>query len=97
MRAVNLKTEYLKDPMGIDIVDPRLFWNCGGGTVQTAYQIVCRDDSGRILWDTGKVSGSSMRAVYSGSPLKRKHRAVRWTARRVFPACRRGQRGKKQL
>ena len=43
MRAVNLKTEYLKDPMGIDIVHPRLFWNCGGGTAQTAYQIVCRE------------------------------------------------------
>ena len=80
MRAVNLKTEYLKDPMGIDIVHPRLFWNCGGGTVQTAYQIVCRDDSGRILWDTGKVSGSSMRAVYSGSPLKSRTRVL-WKVR----------------
>ena len=76
MRAVNLKTEYLRDPMGIDIVEPRLFWNCGGGTVQNAYQIVCRDDSGRILWDTGKVSGSSMRAVYSGSPLKSRTRVL---------------------
>ena len=36
MRAVNLKIEYLRDPMGIDIVEPRLFWNCEGGTVQNA-------------------------------------------------------------
>ena len=40
MRAVRLRTEYLKDPIGIDIPRPRLFWNCEGGLRQTAYQIV---------------------------------------------------------
>ena len=32
MNAVKLRTEYLKNPMGIDITQPRLFWNCEGGT-----------------------------------------------------------------
>lgn len=31
MNAIRLKTEYLKNPIGIDIVKPRLFWNCAGG------------------------------------------------------------------
>ena len=31
MKAVNLRTEYLIDPVGIDIPNPRVFWNCEGG------------------------------------------------------------------
>ena len=31
MIAVNLRTEYLKDPLGTDLQNPRLFWNCEGG------------------------------------------------------------------
>ena len=59
MRAINLKCEYLKSPIGIDIKKPRLFWNCEGGITQTAYQIVADN------WDSGKVQSSSMRAEYS--------------------------------
>ncbi len=58
MIAVNLKTEYLKNPIGIDIKNPRLFWNCDGGKKQTAYQIVADN------WDSGKVESSSMYARY---------------------------------
>lgn len=31
MNAIRLKTEYLKNPIGIAIVKPRLFWNCADG------------------------------------------------------------------
>lgn len=55
MKAINLKTEYLKNPIGIDIDNPRVMWNCEGGIKQTAYQIVT--DS----WDSGKVASGSMR------------------------------------
>ncbi len=58
MIAINLKTEYLKNPIGIDIKNPRLFWNCEGGERQTAYQIVADN------WDSGKVESSSMYAEY---------------------------------
>lgn len=58
MIAVNLKTEYLKNPIGIDIANPRLFWNCEGGKKQTAYQIIADN------WDSGKVKSSSMCAEY---------------------------------
>lgn len=31
MKAIRLKTEYLKNPCGIDFTAPRLLWNCEGG------------------------------------------------------------------
>lgn len=63
MKAINLKTEYLINPIGIDIRHPRLFWNCEGGTKQTAYRIVAKTDE-QIVWDSGKVSSDSMHADY---------------------------------
>ena len=57
MKAVNIKTEYLKNPLGIDIENPRVMWNCEGGVTQNAYQIVTDD------WDSGKIESSSMRIV----------------------------------
>ena len=58
MKAIRLRTEYLKDPMGIDVRQPRLMWNCEGGKTQTAYQIVTE------YWDSGRVESDSMQAVY---------------------------------
>ena len=73
MKAVNLKTEYLESPIGIDIQHPRLMWNCEGGVRQTAYQIVTE------CWDSGKVESSSMQAVYP-EPLSDGER-VSWKIR----------------
>ena len=80
MRAIRLKTEYLKNPIGIDIVRPRLFWHCEGGVAQTAYQVICRDENDETLWDSGKVPSSSMRVRYGGAPLSSRAR-VRWSVR----------------
>ena len=63
MKAINLKCEYLINPMGIDIQNPRLMWNCEGGIKQTAYRVIAKSDE-KIAWDSGKVSSSSMRAEY---------------------------------
>ena len=63
MKAINLKCEYLINPMGIDIQHPRLMWNCDGGIKQTAYRIIAKSD-GKIVRDSGKVCSSSMRAEY---------------------------------
>ncbi|MGN1234445.1 MAG: alfa-L-rhamnosidase, partial [Christensenellaceae bacterium] len=63
MKAINLKTEYLIDPIGIDMERPRLMWNCQGGVKQTAYRILAKTD-GKILWDSGKVFSDGMRADY---------------------------------
>ncbi|MBQ7057850.1 MAG: family 78 glycoside hydrolase catalytic domain [Firmicutes bacterium] len=66
MKAIRLRTEYLKDPMGIDITEPRLMWNCEDGKGQRAYQVICTDPDreDEILWDSGKTVSSHMQAVY---------------------------------
>ena len=58
MKAIRLRTEYLENPLGIDIRSPRLQWICEGGVKQTAYRIVTEK------WDSGKVASSSMHADY---------------------------------
>ena len=76
MKAINLKTEYLINPIGIDIKNPRLMWNCEGGKRQTAYRIVATS-GGKMVWDSGKVQSSSMRAEYPKAPVSRQR--VEWT------------------
>ena len=58
MKAIRLRTEYLENPLGIDIRSPRLQWICEGGVKQTAYRIITEK------WDSGKVASSSMHADY---------------------------------
>lgn len=63
MNAINLKCEYLINPIGIDIQKPHLMWNCENGIKQTAYQIVAKSDN-KIVWDSGKVISSSMNVEF---------------------------------
>ena len=58
MKAIRLRTEDLKNPLGIDSKHPRLMWNAEGGVRQTAYQIVTQ------RWDSGKVESGTMWAAY---------------------------------
>lgn len=76
MKAINLKTEYLINPIGIDIRHPRLFWNCEGGTKQTAYRIVAKTDE-QIVWDSGKITSESMHADYPNDLASRQR--VEWS------------------
>ena len=71
MKAVRLRTEYLNDPIGIDLRHPRLFWNCEGGKKQTAYRITTEH------WDSGKVESCTMRAEYPMELHSRER--VNWT------------------
>ena len=70
MKAIDLKTEYLVNPIGIDIQKPRLVWNCEGGIKQSAYRIVAVS-GGKTAWDSGKVKSGSMRAIYPQKLLSR--------------------------
>ncbi|MDO4853590.1 MAG: family 78 glycoside hydrolase catalytic domain, partial [Clostridia bacterium] len=70
MKAIRLQTEYLTNPIGIDVQHPRLFWNCEGGKRQTAYRIVTEN------WDSGKVASSSMHADYPNALTSRER--VHW-------------------
>lgn len=78
MKAVELRTEYLKDPAGIDFACPRFFWQCEGGITQTAYRIVCTG-RGETLWDSGKVMSSVMTCVRYQGKVLRSRDIVQWS------------------
>lgn len=80
MKAIRLKCEFLSDPVGIDIVRPRLMWNCEGGIRQTAYEIETVSGEERRLWSSGAVESSSMLAKYSGPALESRS-ALCWRVR----------------
>lgn len=79
-KVVELKCEYLKNPIGIDVKRPRLSWQIESsehGLTQKAYQIfVSRSESpflGKMapIADTGKVeSAESNQVAYSGPELR---------------------------
>ncbi len=71
----NLQCEHLVNPLGIDVVNPRLSWqltDSSQGAIQTAYQLVAGTDSASVaigngnMWNTGKLLSDSMLIVYSG-------------------------------
>jgi alpha-L-rhamnosidase len=76
----NLKCEYLTNPMGIDVRQPRFSWvlqHSERGQKQTAYQVLVAskpellDQDKDDLWDSGKVaSEESVHLVYAGKPLE---------------------------
>jgi alpha-L-rhamnosidase len=66
--VTNLLTEYLENPLGIDVQEPRFSWCLQSGrrgAYQTAYQIQVADSlealvSGRPnVWDSGRVASSN--------------------------------------
>lgn len=83
LTPVGLKCEYRENPVGVDVVQPRLTWvypldaSTPRGWMQSAYQIRVATSLARLtsdradLWDTGKVAGSQTRLItYAGEPLK---------------------------
>lgn len=65
MKAINVKTEYMKNPVGIGAKNPRIMWNCDGGQKQTAYCIDAVVDGKE--WSSGKVESGSMHADFGGA------------------------------
>ena len=78
--STNLRCEYRVDPLGIDVVEPRLSWVLESkvrGEKQTAYQVLVATSEKELakdqgdLWDSGKVeSDQSVHVVYKGRPLE---------------------------
>ena len=77
---VELRCEYLINPMGIDIQDPRFFWQLKSfrnGEQQSAYEIIVADNLRDInrkrgnMLNSGKIiSADNTHIVYNGQPLK---------------------------
>jgi alpha-L-rhamnosidase len=81
MQAYSLKTEYLNNPLGIDVLCPKFFWKCraeGEDRYQSAYRLEARREDGSVLWDTSKIeSNRTTHILYGGEPLKSRMR-VNW-------------------
>lgn len=75
----DLRTEHLRDPLGIDVVRPRFSWSVNltnRGARQTAYQILAASSEKLLsqnrgdLWDSGKATSSDPLLIeYAGRPL----------------------------
>lgn len=75
LKVFDLRTEYRRDPIGIDSLSPRFSWKLssdGRNIMQNAYRIVAAADPDfrDILWDSGRVErDESQRIRYSGERL----------------------------
>lgn len=71
MRAINLKTEHMINPLGIDIREPYLSWNCLDGIKQSAYEIQVFE-TGNEVWNSGKVTSDEMNIIYKNGVKSRR-------------------------
>jgi alpha-L-rhamnosidase len=79
IRSTDLRCEYLENPLGIDVAQPRLSWKFQSqfrGQKQTAYRIIVASSREKLdknlgdLWDTGRVqSDRSIQLAYAGKPM----------------------------
>jgi len=78
--------EYHTNPVGIDVLKPRLSWKIVSdkqNVMQSAYEIKVTDQSpkGKVIWNSGKVTGDqSVNIEYAGDVLKPMQR-VYWQVR----------------
>lgn len=76
--AINLKTEHLVEPLGIDNTTPRLSWRLEDsrlGAKQTAYEILVGSNKRDVangkgdIWSLGKAISDNILVTYSGKSL----------------------------
>lgn len=79
LKAVDLRTEYKTDPLGMDETAPRFFYRLEGeGRRQLSRRIEVVSESGGTVWDSGEVeSAETVQLVYEGMPLE-PHTRYRW-------------------
>lgn len=93
LEPIELRCEYLVNPLGIDVVQPRFSWRLEGSgqrsevraQKQGAYRVLVASSLEKLeqnqgdLWDTGKVeSDRSTHLVYNGEALI-SHMQCFWT------------------
>lgn len=86
LHAVNLRTEYLKNPLGIDAEHPCFGWTLeGDGKEQRAFEIRCAHsveelEQANFCWESGTVESRSMMHHPYGEKLQSRER-VYWQVR----------------
>lgn len=90
LAAESLRTEYATNPVGIDVLRPRLSWRLRSSArdvVQSAYDVQVGTDSaalaaGRdLLWDSGRVASRQSVQVEYGGPALRSATRYFWRVR----------------
>lgn len=75
---IDLKTDHLENPIGIDNPNPRLTWKVGDtsqGARQSAYRVIVGTDSLQVIsgkgavWDSGKIDSDPQLVTYNGKEL----------------------------
>ena len=80
LKIVNTRCEYRLNPLGLDNLVPRFFWQLAADaprTLQDSYriQVALDPDFANLVWDTGRVaSDQSIQIPYAGSELQPKTR-----------------------
>jgi len=89
---VDLRTEHLVDPIGIDVSVPRLSWRMDDpahatGRKQSAYRVLVAPSKEQLvaeeadLWDSGKIASDQSHLItYAGTPLT-SHTEAFWKVR----------------
>jgi alpha-L-rhamnosidase len=87
---VHLRCEYAVNPLGVDVAQPRLFWElsrAARGERQSAWQVLAASSAALLdadrgdLWDSGRVaSDQTIQVPYAGRPL-RSSQPVFWKVR----------------
>ena len=92
LRPAGLRCEYLVNPLGVGVAEPRLSWTLEAAPgareqVQSAWQVLVARTPQTLaadrgdLWDSGKVeSGQQLHVEYTGKPLKSRMRCY-WKVR----------------
>ncbi len=89
-QVVNLVCEYHENPIGIDVVKPRLSWQIlsdGQNVTQTAYEIRVANSAKNLskkssqIWATGKVEADQSVNVEYGGPELESMQRVYWQVR----------------
>ena len=76
LQLIDLRTEYMKNPLGLDVDKPRFSWilkSEANNTVQSSYRIIIKEmrTDGKIVWDSGLIADDqSIHIEYSGEALK---------------------------
>ncbi|MDR2423266.1 MAG: hypothetical protein LBD59_00900, partial [Prevotellaceae bacterium] len=80
LAVVNLRCEYLQNPLGIDIPQPRFSWelvSSAKNKKQSARQILVATDPAMLAsgkadaWESGKINcNQTNQVLYQGNPLK---------------------------
>ncbi len=88
--VTDLRTEYLSEPLGMDVLRPRLSWrlvSTSRNTLQTAYQIAVSTDSaklrtgGSLVWSSGRVASNASVFVEYGGPALQSATRYYWRVR----------------